>query len=369
MPTASVKAHVGDQQYPVYISDHALEGLKAFLSAYKGSAVFVVYDACLPSLGSACCAELMSLIRQYASFEADGKIDSKTIDAAVQIAEAMFHAGIPRDGVLVAVGGGVVGDIAGFAASIFQRGIDLVHVPTTSTSMIDSAIGGKTGANLCGQVNLIGTYFQPRAVFMDIRFLETLEFRDLISGFAEALKMAFISDHEASLDMGERAEELLSLRTDRVFEVIRWAVGTKLSFVSSDVTERSLRLHLNYGHTFGQAFESFYGLSHRALRHGEAVALGMMCAARASVEMAIAGDELVAEHQRLIARFSLPTHISDLDIKSRPTVEYLEGAMYNDKKRTSTGTRLILCENIGAARVAFVEEKQVVREAFSSVMI
>ena len=368
MPTASVKACVGDKQYSVYISDHSLDALKAFLSAYKKDAVFVVCDAHLSSLSSECCDELRSLVGNYVSFEADGNIDSKKFNVAIEISEAMFNAGIPRDGVLVAIGGGVVGDIAGFAASIFQRGIDLVHVPTTSTSMLDSAIGGKTGANLCGQVNLIGTYYQPQAVFMDIRFLETLDFRDLISGFAEALKMAFISDYRFYVNLGECARELLSLRPDYIFELVKWSVGTKLSFVSSDVTEKSIRLHLNYGHTFGQAFESFYGLSHDALRHGEAVAIGMMSAARASVLLEIAREELVTEHQRLIEKFSLPTHVSHLDTEEIPTVEYLESAIFNDKKRTTRGTRLILCEKIGVAKVVIPERSDVLREAFTSVI-
>lgn len=367
MPTASIQAVVGGENYPVYISDHALDGLRAFLSSYKKGAVFFVYDAHLLSLNSDCCAEFRPLLEKYPSLQIDGGIDFKSVAVVVEIAEAMFDAEIPRDGVLVAVGGGVIGDVAGFAASIFQRGIDLVHVPTTATSMIDSAIGGKTGANLCGQVNLVGTYFQPSAVFMDIRFLLTLEFRDLISGFAEALKMAIISDYSKSTQLAESARELISLKTEPLFELIRWSVGAKLSFVSSDVTEKSVRLFLNYGHTFGQAFEAYYGISHHALRHGEAVSLGMMCAARAAVTLEIADRRLVSEHRRLLQCFSLPTHLADLDLVSRPPTQYLEEAIYNDKKRISDGPRLVLCKEIGAPRIIVLAQPEILEDAFSVV--
>lgn len=363
-----INAKVGGDSYPIVVGYGAVEELGAFLEA-AAKPVALVVDTCFKD-NQAFGSILKDILRTYPSTFVEGGIDSKGINSAMEIIDWLFSMKFPRDGMLVSIGGGVIGDLGAFVASIFMRGISLVHVPTTTTSMIDSSIGGKTGVNHQGQVNLVGTYYNPVATFMDLQFVDTLEPRDYAAGLCESLKMALTSDLHMSDHLLRSAESILKRQKSSVLEVVRWSVMTKLAHVAEDVRERSLRLLLNYGHTFGQSIESFYGLSHEALRHGEAVALGMVAAARlADLLDPTSADEqkgLEAYTISLLEAFDLPSSLHDLSVDSLPEISTLLDGLVNDKKRISSGNRFVLLDRIGAARVRQIEDTLLIQSAYSA---
>ena len=363
-----IDARVGDDSYPIVVGYGAVEELEAFLEgAAKPVALVVdIYFEDDQVSGSV----LRDILRTYPSAFVEGGIDSKGINSAMDIVDWLFRMKFPRDGIIVAIGGGVIGDLGAFVASIFMRGVSLVHVPTTTTSMIDSSIGGKTGVNHLGQVNLIGTYYNPIATFMDLRFVDTLDQRDYAAGLCESLKMALTSDAQMSDRLLSSADSILKRKKDYVLEVIRWSVATKLAHVVEDVREKSLRLLLNYGHTFGQSIESFYGLSHEALRHGEAVALGMVAAARLAdlLELKSANCQkgLEAYTISLLDSFGLPSSLHDLSVDKLPEMSTLLEGLVNDKKRISSGNRFVLLDRVGSARVHQVDELVLIQSAYAA---
>jgi 3-dehydroquinate synthase len=369
-----INATVGTDSFPVVISPTGLDALKAFLSDYQKGTVQIVADAIFKDPRYHPDTYLKELLGSQHCYYLQGGVESKSLNALSSICDELFKNSIPRDGVLIAIGGGVIGDIAGMAASIFQRGMRLVHVPTTATSMIDSCIGGKTGVNHANQVNLLGTYYNPKGVFIDIRFLSTLERRDLAAGVAEAIKMAITSDKGMVEYLKSFSEDIIGCKETCLLSLISWSVRTKLFHVSSDFKESSIRLLLNYGHTFGQSLESFYGLYQDFLRHGEAVSLGMCCAAAVVDELNEDGrlpqssESRVKQHREVLEAYGLPTVLSDLKLPSLPAASTLYENVFNDKKRTSKGSRFILSYRDGTAEIVNKLSKETVIRSFGAIL-
>jgi 3-dehydroquinate synthase len=367
-----ISASVGGDKYPVVVSSKGLSSLSAYLSEYASSSVLLVVDSVFQDTRCHPDPSFTSLLNSFPCVFFDGGLESKSLRALSDLCDEMFAKSLPRDGVLVGIGGGVVGDLAGMAASIFQRGIRLVHVPTTATSMIDSSIGGKTGVNHANQVNLLGTYYNPKGVFIDTRFLHTLDLRDFSAGIAEAIKMALISDRSMCNFFLKNCVQLMSLNDDSLHRLVTWSVQTKLFHVSSDFKESSTRLLLNYGHTFGQALESFYGLYQDYLRHGEAVSLGMCCAASLADSLCtvkpLPSESLLTRHHELLSSFRLPTALTDLSLPKAPTADLLVELTANDKKRTSQSSRFILIDQIGSAGIFAEATKPQLADAFKCIL-
>lgn len=365
--TTSFQASIGSDKYLVYVSRDADKALASHLASFDPDSVFIVADAFFRDSRNLPSNTYKNLLSSYCTYFVQGGIESKSIHALESLCDQIFLANIPRDGVIVAVGGGVVGDLAAMAASIYQRGVNLIHVPTTSTSMLDSSIGGKTGINHQGQVNLLGTYYNPAALFCDSRFLNTLSPRDLVSGICESIKKSLLSG-EKELDFFiDNSEKILALSPSHLHELIVWSIKKKLFYVSSDFKESSTRLLLNYGHTFGQAFESFYGLHQDFLRHGEAVSLGICCAGE--ISHLIFGNTQISQIQKkALSLYSLPSTLSDLAIQDRPSLNDLMPLLQNDKKRIAKGNRYVLLESIGAPTVVNSINSASIEQAFSSVL-
>ena len=186
---------VGLDKFPVVIGNGIFKQIKFFIDTYDKKNIFIICDSFFKDSKN-CSIKEISFVYEYNHLFVDGGIESKTLPNYQKILKVLTNNSIARDGLIVSIGGGVVGDLSAFIASTYQRGIDLVHVPTTTTAMIDSSIGGKTGLNLFDQVNLIGSYYNPKAIFMDLRFLLSLKERDFNSGICEALKMSITSDKE-----------------------------------------------------------------------------------------------------------------------------------------------------------------------------
>ena len=269
---------------------------------------------------------------------------AKTLATVERLYDDMLQGGLDRKSFVVALGGGVVGDVAGFAAATYMRGIAVVQVPTTVVAQVDSSLGGKTGVNLARGKNLVGAFHQPRLVVIDPETLYTLEERDLRAGFAEIVKHGVIRDavHFAWLEAHVAA--FMGLDSPTLEEAIAESCRIKAAVVALDERESGLRAVLNFGHTVGHALETLtdYG----AFRHGEAIAIGMACAAELSVAVnnAPAGDakRVVA----LLERAGLPTAFSG--IETRAILEQVR----RDKKVEEQRLRMVLLDRIGKVSVA-----------------
>ncbi len=279
----------------------------------------------------------------------------KTLGRFTEVLEALAALGATRDAAVVALGGGVVGDLAGFAAACWMRGIDVIQVPTTLLAMVDSSVGGKTAVDLPSGKNLVGAFHPPRAVIADTTALDTLPDRELRAGLAEVVKYGVTA---CSLDAGDpafldwleaNAESLLARDHTVLAEAIARCCAFKAAVTARDPLERGDRALLNFGHTFGHAIEVEQGYSGTlggGLNHGEAVSVGMVLAMRLSVALGLAPMESCERLQRLLQRFELPTSIPEgLDPRALLT------RMQLDKKADANGIRFILADGAGNARV------------------
>jgi len=270
---------------------------------------------------------------------------SKTLEVAGSLYQALAQGGIERSDLIVTLGGGVVGDLGGFVAATWHRGIRFIQVPTTLEAAIDAAVGGKTALNLAAGKNLVGVFHQPAAVFIDTDFLHTLPQRDFIAGLAESVKHAAI-DGEAFLEWQERQAQSILARDPAVLEeLIAWNCRIKAAIVAQDEREHGLRAVLNYGHTAGHAIEHLLGYE---LRHGECVGLGMIVAGELSCRQAGLARARAERITSLIARFGLPTHLP-----RRVDGAEIAATCRLDKKARAGTVRFVLLEGIGRPRPGY----------------
>ena len=287
---------------------------------------------------------------------------SKTVGHWSGLLDWALGLGIDRSTPVVALGGGVVGDLAGFAAAALLRGLPLVHVPTTTISQVDSAIGGKTGVNHAVGKNLVGAFHQPRLVLSDASVLESLPEREYRSGLAEAVKHALIADPALARRLEAEWDGLAACDLEVAAPLVRDAAAVKAGVVSGDELEAGRRALLNFGHTFGHALERVAGYG--ALTHGEAVAVGMRAALHLSESLLAGrvadGPGRFERADALVRRLAPP--VSDLEVGA------LLGAMGSDKKRTASGLRFVVLEAVGRARLAGDVPEAWVRAAWRSAL-
>jgi 3-dehydroquinate synthase len=267
---------------------------------------------------------------------------AKNLRTVEGVARQLARAGADRHSLLVAVGGGVVGDVVGFVAATYLRGVAFVQVPTTVVAQVDSAVGGKTGVNLPEGKNLVGAFYPPRLVLVDPEALGSLPAREFRSGLAEVIKYGVIADAALFAYLEEHMEEILRREAAALEHMIRRSIEIKADVVSKDEKESGLREILNYGHTFAHALES--STNYRKYRHGEAVAWGMMCAALLGHEVAKTPADDVA---RII---SMVRRIGPLPAWPAASPKQLFAAMHADKKTKFGKVRFVLCPKLGSAR-------------------
>jgi 3-dehydroquinate synthase len=280
--------------------------------------------------------------RVLADIEIDDREEAKSLDTVSRIADAAIEAGVRRDDALVAVGGGVVSDVAGFAAAILLRGIAWNAVPTTTGAMADAAIGGKTGVDHASGKNLLGAFHPPRAIVVDPEAAATLPDRDFRAGLVEAFKTAWIGDADLAGRAQGALERILRREETPLLDLLAGSAGVKAEIVSEDPEEGDRRRLLNFGHTLGHAFEAAGG--YRRLRHGEAVAWGIAAALEISRERAGLPDAdaaRVREVLRLLGPFPEPER----------DAAALRPSLSRDKKGTARGTAGILLAAIGRGRI------------------
>ena len=268
----------------------------------------------------------------------DGE-EYKNQDSIDTILESLFNHRFNRKSMLIAFGGGVIGDMTGYAASIYQRGIDFIQIPTTLLSQVDASVGGKTGMNNSYGKNLIGAFHQPKSVLIDPLFLTTLPKREFGAGVAEIVKMA-VTFNKEFFEFLETAD----LNDSKVLQdTIKKAVQTKADVVAQDEKEHGLRAALNYGHTFGHVIEN--ETKYKKYLHGEAVSIGMVMANNASVEMGLMSKNEALRVKKLLEKYNLPTSYSIENIQSFYDTFYL------DKKSSDDAITFILPVSIGGVKI------------------
>ena len=342
----------GAHPYAISIGDGLLEDGVALASRIRGRHVLIVSDANVAPLYARRVEIALHNLRpelRLTSFVMPAGEQAKTLAHFGEVIDALAALGATRDACVLALGGGVVGDLAGFAAACWMRGIDCIQLPTTLLAMVDSSVGGKTAVDLPQGKNLVGAFHAPRAVFADTAALDTLPDRELRAGLAEVIKYGAIVD-APFLDWLE-AHTLPLLTRDRgsLIEAIARSCQHKAAIVERDPFEHGERALLNFGHTFGHAIETeqgYAGHDNHALNHGEAVAVGMVLATRLSAHLgmatAIDSDRLRA----LLGGFGLPTALPQGLEPDR-----LLQRMRLDKKANASGLRFVLWEAPGTARV------------------
>jgi 3-dehydroquinate synthase len=283
---------------------------------------------------------------------------AKSLDGFHELLRELADLGATRDACVLALGGGVVGDLAGFVAACWMRGIDVVQLPTSLLAMVDSSVGGKTGVDLPQGKNLVGAVHPPRAVYADTTTLKTLPARELRAGLAEVVKYGAIVDADFFGWLENHAQALLDCDDDRIAEAIARCCAHKAAIVERDPFEQGERALLNFGHTFAHAIES--GQAYGGLNHGEAVAVGMVLAARLSTALGLAPDVDADRLRALLEQFQLP-----VALPAGLGSDALLARMRLDKKAQASGLRFVLWDRLGAARVVAGVEDAAVRQVLA----
>ena len=331
------------ERYPVFVGRGLLDNLGQRLTqAGLSDTAYILSDESVFGLhGNRVVQSLRSAGMAVNTFVVPPGEDTKTIDTATQIYDWLTQHRAERTDVVVALGGGMVGDLAGFVAATFLRGMPLVQVPTSLVAMVDASLGGKAAVNHPKAKNLIGAFYQPRLVVADIQTLATLPRREMASGWAEVIKHALILDSSLFDFLEANNHELQELDSACLIEAVRRSAAVKARIVSLDETERGIRTLLNYGHTIAHGLEA--ASDYRRFLHGEAVAIGMMGAAMIAHGLGLLVSDVVERQRALLQAFGLPVNCSGIE-PSR----VLE-AMELDKKTRGGAIRWVLITDIGQA--------------------
>lgn len=358
----TIGVSLGERSYDINIGASILPEAVALIHAVKGKRVFILSDE-----NTRRYAEAVSILIQPDAagvFElvVPAGEESKSFAWYERVLTWMLDHTVTRQSVLFAVGGGVIGDLGGFAAATVLRGIDFVQVPTTLLAMVDSSVGGKTGIDTAQGKNLVGAFHQPIRVIADTDVLKTLPPREMRAGYAEAVKHGALGDAAFFAWLEENGAKVLALDPDAVARFVEANCRIKAAVVAEDEKESGRRALLNLGHTFGHALETAVGYEGGVLLHGEAVAVGMMLAARLSVALGHCGAEVPDRLRAHLLSVKLPTTIKD--IRHRFDAKALVLSMYGDKKAETRGLTFVLLREIGAAFV----QKNVPEDAVLAVL-
>ncbi|MBI2860471.1 MAG: 3-dehydroquinate synthase [Chloroflexi bacterium] len=336
---------LGSSGYGIYIGPGVLAsaGERLREKGFSGRLVIITDPLVKELYGEALCRGLAGYGFDTDILLVERGEEHKSLETAGRLYHELTALRAERTTPVLALGGGVIGDLAGFVAATYLRGLPLVQVPTTLLAQVDSSIGGKVAVDHGRMKNMIGAFYQPAAVFADIDALKTLPPAELSNGLAEVIKSAAIRDAGLFAFLEENMERARALDVEVLEEIVYRTAGIKAGVVEKDERDSGLRGILNYGHTIGHALES---ASHFGLRHGSAVAIGMVAAARLSHRMGALDVSSVSRLKRLIERAGLPVALPDV-----PVPQLMEG-MSHDKKVQQRKTRFVLLQEIGRAFIS-----------------
>ncbi|NLY43960.1 MAG: 3-dehydroquinate synthase [Clostridiaceae bacterium] len=344
------------KSYPIYFEEDFMR-LPIVLKEKKiANKVLIVTDSNISPIYGEQLKELLEScgVETYLFvFKAGEK--SKNLDTIESIYEQCLKHRLDRTSTLIALGGGVTGDIAGFAASTFMRGIHFVQVPTSLLAQVDSSVGGKVGVDYCGSKNIIGSFYQPELVYTNVNTLKTLPEREFLAGLAEVIKHGMIFDYDFFVYLEEKAQDILELKADALKYLVKKNCCIKAQVVQQDEKEQGLRAILNFGHTFGHAIESSMNFS---LLHGECVAIGMALACKLAYTKKMITYEEFMRLVNLLKLYKLPTEIKGVD----PDKIYEE--MLRDKKQMNNKLKFILPTGIGKVIQTTDVTKEEIIESF-----
>jgi 3-dehydroquinate synthase len=355
----AIRVVLGERSYPIHIGAGLLDDARLYAPHVAGKRVAVVTN---PVVAPLYLERVQRAIEQtgpraVAIMIEDGE-QAKSWGTLDAVFDALLAARCGRDTLIVALGGGVVGDLAGFAAATYQRGIPFLQVPTTLLAQVDSSVGGKTAINHARGKNMVGAFHQPRAVIADVTTLDTLPDRELRAGLAEVIKHGFVLDPDFVVWLEENVGKLLARDRAALAHAVRRSCELKAQVVAADEREAGLRAVLNFGHTFGHAIEA--GVGYGEWLHGEAVAAGMVMAAELSVRAGTLRREDAGRVRALIARAGLPVQGPKLTLE-----RYLE-LMQVDKKAAGGRIRFVLLDGLGAAVLRGDLDASLVRESIAA---
>jgi 3-dehydroquinate synthase len=334
---------LGERSYPIFIGQHLLGKAELVIPYIHGRQLVIVTNETIAPL------YLQQTLKAFANYQCetvilpDGEV-YKTIDGVMPIIDCLMQHNLDRKATLIALGGGVIGDMTGFAAAIYRRGINFIQIPTTLLAQVDSSVGGKTGVNHPLGKNMIGAFHQPQCVIADTKTLQTLEDKELSAGLAEVIKYALINSQDFFFWLEENMQLLFRRDSDALAYAIKFSCKDKATIVAADEKEAGQRALLNLGHTFGHAIET--GLGYGQCLHGEAVAIGMVMAADLSVRHGWITAETMARITHLIEKAALPIGIPDAGEKKLSTQNFLQ-LMAGDKKVLDGKLHLVLMESLG----------------------
>ena len=348
----TIKVDVGHSQYLITIGPGLLGNRELLKAGIPGRDLMIVTNTTVARLYLATLRSALGERNVSECILPDGE-QHKTLQTASWVLDELVGKKLNRDAIVLALGGGVVGDIAGFAAACYQRGVGYVQLPTTLLAQVDSSVGGKTGVNHRGGKNLIGAFHQPLAVLSDIDTLSTLPDRELSAGLAEVIKYGCIDDHSFLDWLDANIEKLLERDVEALTHAIARSCEIKASVVGEDEREQGRRAILNFGHTFGHAIEA--ATDFERYLHGEAVALGMLMAADFSCEIGLIDPAARERVRTLVRRARLPTEAPKIG-----AVRALE-LMQMDKKVLAGKLRLVLLERLGHAILVSKYPQQALR--------
>ena len=335
---------LGERSYPIYIGEQLLSEPALFAAHIKGKEVLIVSNETVAPLYLEQVKAALAAYRLETVILPDGE-QFKTLDIMQRIFDSLLQARMSRQVTIIALGGGVIGDMAGFAAACYQRGVPFIQVPTTLLSQVDSSVGGKTAVNHPLGKNMIGAFYQPQAVFADTSTLKTLDDRQFAAGLAEVIKYGLINDAEFFDWLEANMTGLVARQPALLAQAIALSCQDKADIVAADEREQGVRALLNLGHTFGHAIET--GCGYGEVLHGEAIAIGMTMAADLSQRLAWLDMAAVERIKAVFIAAGLP-----ITVPSDMTAERIMDLMAVDKKVQDGAIRLILLKAIGQAVIS-----------------
>jgi len=357
-----IKVGLGERSYNIFICSGAISHLGKQAKKLKlGDYAYIITHACLKKKYGALIEKSLNNagIKQFKFKVLPESEKTKSINSALEVIRDLVKTGKSKRIFLVAFGGGVIGDLSGFIASIYKRGIAYIQVPTTLLAQVDASIGGKTAIDLKEAKNIVGTFYQPRMVITDTALLNTLDIRQIRAGLAEVIKYALIKDKALFKYLEKNSKKILNKDKHALEYIIARSSSIKAKIVSQDEKEtRGLRTILNFGHTFGHAIEA--GSGYQKYNHGEAIAIGMLCALDLSSRLKLLSKEKTNRIKKLVQAFGLPSKIKGISLAN------ITAAIYYDKKFLGSRSRFVLLKDI--ARTTIKEDvpwplvKRVIKE-------
>lgn len=342
----TVNVNLAERGYDIKIGSGLLsEAIKFFIERKKADHFVIITDANVEPL------YVEPLVDQLSDENLDVDVmtiepgeSSKTVEMVEELWNGMLSAAADRQSVVIAVGGGVVGDLAGFAAAGYARGIGFIQVPTTLLAQVDSSVGGKTGVNLPEGKNMVGAFWQPLGVLIDVDVLESLPEREYIAGLAEVVKYGVILDEEFFAYLENNVEAIQNRDSAALEHIVARSCRLKADIVEQDEREETgLRSVLNYGHTFGHALES--ATNYTEILHGEGVSIGMHCAAKLAARVGMVDEAFVTRQKKLLTALKLPTKLPEVDLDE---VLHL---MRRDKKVADGQIKFVLPTRMGEVKL------------------